>query len=75
MPVMTMHDIEFAEELLHCSEAIVKCIAHAVHLSQNISRAVYIGSLVMNAVDFVIGLKITSARKDMYFMAPSGQRF
>jgi hypothetical protein len=75
MPVMTMHNIEFAEELLHRSESLVKCITHAVHLSQDIPRAVYIDSLVMDAVDLVVGLKIASARKDMYFMAPSGQRF
>jgi hypothetical protein len=75
MPIMAMHYIEFAKELLHCPEAIVKCITHAVHLDQDISRAVYIGPLVMDAVDLVVGLKIASARKDMYFMAPSGQRF
>jgi hypothetical protein len=33
MPIMAMHNIEFAEEPLHRSEAIVKGIAHAVHLS------------------------------------------
>jgi hypothetical protein len=75
MPIMAMHYIEFAKEILHCPEAIVKCITHAVHLSQYISRAVYICPLVMHAVDLVVGLKIASARKDMYFMAPSGQRF
>jgi poly(A) polymerase Pap1 len=75
MPIMTMHYIEFAEELLHCTKAIIERIAHAVHLSQDITTAIYISPLVMDAVDLVIGFKITSARKDMYFMAPSGQRF
>ena len=72
---MAMHDIEFAEELLHRTEAIVKGIAHAVHLSHYVPRAIHIYPLVMDAIDLVVGLKITSARKNMYFMAPSGQRF
>ena len=75
MPIVTVHDIEVAEELLHGTETIVKSITHSIHLSQDISRAIHIYSLVMYAIDLIIGLKVTSASKNMYFMTSPGQCF
>ena len=75
MPVVTMHDIEGAEELLYGAETIIKGITHPVHLSQYISGALCIYSLVMDAIDLIVGIKVTSASQNMYFMTPPSQCF
>ena len=75
MPIVTMHDIEVAEELLYRIETIGEGITHSIHLSQYISRAIHIRSLVMHAIDLIVGLIVASASKNVNFVAPSGQRF
>ena len=73
MPVMAVHHIEVAEELLHCPETMVKRIAHPVHLIDDIPMFIDICPLVVHPVYLVIRLKVTSAGKNMDLMTPSGQ--
>ena len=75
MPVMAVHYIEVAEELLHRSETMIEGIAHPVHLIDDIAMVVYISPLVVHPVYLVIGLKVPSTGKNMDLMAPPGQRF
>jgi hypothetical protein len=75
MPVMAVHYIEVAEELLHRTETMIEGIAHPVHLIDDIAMVIYISPLVVHPIYLVIGLKVPSTGKNMDLMAPPGQRF
>jgi hypothetical protein len=72
---MAVHYIEVAEELLHCTKAIVQGVAHPVHLIDNIAVFIHIRPLVVHTIYLIIGLKVPSAGKDMDLMTPPGQSF
>ncbi len=72
---MPVHYIEVAEDFLHCIEAIVKSIAHSIHLSEDVPGVIHICSLVVYPVDLVVGLIVAPASKNVNFVTPSGQSF
>jgi hypothetical protein len=71
VPIMSVDNIELAKDLLDSFKPLEKGYAHLVHLGDDVSRAVEVNPLIVNAIDPIVRIKIATTSEDMHFMANS----